>query len=159
MREEDRLYLTEEGYRRLEAELKHLTTVERHRIAEQFRESKEHGEFGEDSEFEELKSEQAYVEGRIQDLKMILQRATVVREEDVPVDHVGVGSRVLLEDVDTKERKEIRIVGAAEADPSNGLVSYLAPLGEALLDHRVGDVVEVKRPHGKACYKVLAISK
>lgn len=159
MRDDDRLFLTEAGYQQLEIELKHLTTVERSRLAEQFREHKEHGEFGEDSEFEELKSEQAMVEGRIKELKAVLQRAVVVSPEEVSTEFVGVGSKVKIENLSDKTKKEFTLVGAMESSPENGLVSYLSPLGEALFEHRVGDVVEAHLPKGVVKFKVLQIGK
>ena len=89
--EPDRIYLTETGFRQLEAELRRLQTVERTRIAEAFRAHKEHGEFSaEDAELEILKSDQAYVETRIQELRAILQSATIVREQDIPTDYEGL---------------------------------------------------------------------
>lgn len=159
MRDDDRVYLTEEGYHRLDAELKHLMTVERARIAEQFRENKEHGEFGEDSEFEELKSEQAYVEGRIKELKNLLQRAIVIRPEDVQTDQVSVGTKVKIQNVETGDKKEFRVVGALESDPEAGMISYLSPLADALMGHQKGDVVEAHLPKGVVKYKVLSIGK
>ncbi|MER3402953.1 MAG: transcription elongation factor GreA [Armatimonadota bacterium] len=160
MFEQDKIYLTEEGYRRLEAELRRLQTVERARIAEEFRAHKEHGEFSpEDTELESLKNEQAYVESRIQEIRSLLQSATIIRQEDIPSDYVGIGSRVEVVEVDTGEQKQFRIVGAMEADPENGKLSYLAPLASALIGYKVGDVVTVHLPKGEAHYKIVSISK
>ncbi|NUL82828.1 MAG: transcription elongation factor GreA [Armatimonadetes bacterium] len=159
MKDDPKLYLTEEGYRALEAELKQLTTVERHRVADQFREYKEHGETGDEAEFESLKSQQAMLESRIHDVKAILARATVVKPSDVPTDHVSVGCLVEIQDAETNKKQKVQVVGAAEADPLKGRISYLAPLGEALMGRKKGDSVDVKLPHGRARYKVLKISK
>lgn len=160
MHEQDKIYLTEEGYRHLEAELRRLQTVERARIAEEFRMHKEHGEFSpEDTEIESLKSEQALIESRIQEIRGLLQSATIIRYEDTPSDYVGIGSFVEVEEIDTQERKQFRIVGAMEADPENAKLSYLAPLASALIGYKVGDVVTVKLPKGEAHYKILSISK
>lgn len=159
MFEQDKIYLTEEGYRHLEAELRRLQTVERARIAEEFRAHKEHGEFSpEDTELETLKNEQAYIESRIQEIRGLLQSATIVRNEDIPTDYVGIGSTVEVEEVETGERKQFRIVGAMEADPEHGKLSYLAPLASALIGYKVGDTVTVHLPKGEAHYKILRIS-
>jgi transcription elongation factor GreA len=158
--EPDRIYLTEEGYRQLEAELKRLQTVERARIAEEFRAYKEHGEFSsEDTELESLKSELAYVEARILELRNVLQNAIIVRNEDIPTDRVGVGSLVTVEEVHTGTRKQFRIVGTMEADPEQHKLSYQAPVGRALLGHQVGEVVEVVLPKGTFHYRIVSIEK
>lgn len=160
MFEPDRIYLTEEGFRHLEAELRRLQTVERARIAEEFREHKEHGEFSpEDTELETLKNEQLYLESRIQEIRGILQSATIIREQDIPSDYVGIGSQVTIEDIETHEQKQFRIVGAMEADPEHGRLSYKAPIASALIGYKVGDVVEVHLPKGTVRYKILNISK
>jgi len=158
--EPDRIYLTESGYRQLEAELKRLQTVERARIADEFRAYKEHGEFSsEDTELESLKSELAYVEARILELRNVLQNAVIVREADIPTDRVGVGSVVTIEEVDTGTQKQFRIVGAMEADPEHQKLSYQAPVARALIGHRKGDVVEVTLPKGTVRYRIVNIEK
>ncbi|GBC93179.1 Transcription elongation factor GreA [bacterium HR15] len=158
--EPDRIYLTESGYRQLEAELKRLQTVERARIAEEFRVYKEHGEFSsEDTELESLKSELAFVEARILELRNVLQNAIIVREADIPTDRVGIGSVVTIEEVDTGARKQFRIVGAMEADPEQQKLSYQAPVARALLGHREGEEVEVTLPKGTVHYRIVKIEK
>lgn len=158
--EPDRIYLTESGYRQLEAELKRLQTVERARIAEEFRAYKEHGEFSsEDTELESLKSELAYVEARIQELRNVLQNAIIVREADIPTDRVGVGSVVTIEEVGTGVRKQFRVVGAMEADPEHQKLSYQAPVVRPLIGHQEGDEVEVTLPRGTVRYRIVKIEK
>ncbi|MDM7460124.1 MAG: transcription elongation factor GreA [bacterium] len=158
--EPDRIYLTEEGFKHLESELRRLQTVERMRIAEAFRAHKEHGEFSaEDTELESLKSDQAYVESRIQEIRGILQSATIIREQDIPTDYVGVGSYVKVEDVHAGEQREFRIVGATEADPEHHKVSYQAPLASALIGYKVGDEVTVHLPKGDVRLRILEIRK
>ncbi|MEN3001399.1 MAG: transcription elongation factor GreA [Armatimonadota bacterium] len=158
--EPDRIYLTESGYRQLEAELKRLQTVERARIAEEFRAYKEHGEFSsEDTELESLKSELAYVEARIQELRNVLQNAIIVREVDIPTDRVGVGSLVTIEEVGTGVRKQFRVVGAMEADPEHQKLSYQAPVVRPLIGHQEGDEVEVTLPKGTVRYRIVKIEK
>jgi transcription elongation factor GreA len=158
--EPDRIYLTEEGFRQLEAELRRLQTVERMRIAEAFRAHKEHGEFSaEDAELEILKSDQAYVETRIQEIRAILQSATIVREQDIPSDYVGIGSYVTIEELPSGERREFQIVGAMEADPEHHKLSYQAPLASALIGYKVGNEVEVHLPRGTVRVRIVDIRK
>ncbi len=158
--EPDRIYLTEEGFKHLESELRRLQTVERMRIAEAFRAHKEHGEFSaEDTELESLKNDQAYVESRIQQIRAILQSATIIRPEDVPTDYVGIGSYVKIQDVNTGEEREFRIVGATEADPEQHKLSYQAPIASALIGYKVGDEVSVHLPKGEARFRILEINK
>jgi len=158
--EPDRVYLTESGYRQLEAELKRLQTVERARIANEFRAYKEHGEFSsEDTELESLKSELAFVEARILELRNVLQNAIIVRDADIPTDRVGVGSVVTIEEVDTGARKQFRIVGAMEADPEHQRLSYQAPVARALIGHQEGDEVDVTLPKGTVRYRIVKIEK
>ncbi|GIV10041.1 MAG: transcription elongation factor GreA [Fimbriimonadales bacterium] len=158
--EPERIYLTEEGFKHLESELRRLQTVERMRIAEAFRAHKEHGEFSaEDTELESLKSDQAYVESRIQEIRGLLQSATIVREHDIPTEYVGIGSYVTVEDVNTGEQREFRIVGVTEADPEHHKLSYQAPIAHALIGYKVGDEVSVHLPKGEVRLRILAIRK
>ncbi|MFQ3610840.1 MAG: transcription elongation factor GreA [Fimbriimonadales bacterium] len=160
MFEADRVYLTDEGFRHLEAELRRLQTVERARIAEEFRAHKEHGEFSpEDTELESLKNEQAYVESRIQEIKNILQSATIVRAEDIPTDYVGIGSLVTVEETETGTERQFRIVGAMEADPEQHKISYQSPIARALIGYKKGDVVEAHLPKGVSHFRIVDIRK
>lgn len=160
MQDEEAIYLTEEGLRKIEAELHQLSTVRRSEVSERIRNSREHGEFADDnSEFEEAKFDQAIVEGRIQDLRNILSVATVVRPEDIPTDRVGIGSVVTVKDMGRKSTFDLTLVGSLEADPDNDRISNASPIGEALFGCRIGEVVEVEVPAGKAKYKIEKIRK
>lgn len=160
MHDDDVLYLTEEGAQRIEAELQQLSTVRRQEVAERIRESKQHGEFGDDnSEFEDAKQEQAYVETRIAEIRQILAVATVVKPEDVPTDVVGVGSVVTVQDLDRGEAFDLKLVGPLEVDPDNDQISYQSPVGDALYGCKVGDTIEVEVPVGKARYQVQSIRR
>src|SRR5947208_11557217 len=111
------ILVTAEGYRLLQQELEHLTLVKRPEIADRIRESQTHGEFAEDnSELDEVKFEQAMVEGRIAELKTIFGNAHVIDISSVPTDHVGLGSLVTVEDKDYGDKFDIRIVSSVEAD-------------------------------------------
>jgi transcription elongation factor GreA len=152
--------ITPEGYQALQLELEHLTVVKRPEIADRIRESQQHGEFSEDNnELDEVKFEQAMVENRIAELKTIFGNATVLDDSMIPTDHIGVGSKVKVEDTDFGDDFEIRIVTSIEADPSRDLVSNESPMGTALMGHSPGDNVVFEAPEGKKHLKVLKITK
>jgi transcription elongation factor GreA len=154
------LLLTPEGYQSLQTELEHLTMVKRPEIADRIRESLEHGEFSEDnSELDEVKFEQAMVESRMQELKGIFGNAQILDPEQIPTDHVGIGSVVKLSDVDIDDEFDVRVVASIEADPNKDLISNESPMGTAVFGHRVGDTVEFDTPDGKKRYKILSIRR
>lgn len=154
------LLLTADGYKALQAELDHLTVVKRPEIADRIRESLEHGEFSEDnSELDEVKFEQAMVEGRIAELKGIFGTAHILEPDMIPTDYVGVGSMVKLFDQEFKDEFQVRVVASVEADPDRDLISSEAPMGLALMGSKEGEVVEVDAPSGKKRYKVKAIGR
>ena len=153
-------YLTPEGYETLQQELEHLTMVKRPEIADRIRESQTHGEFAEDnSELDEVKFEQAMVENRVAELKTIFGNAHIIEMDSVPTEHVGLGSRVTVEDLDYGDKFDIRIVTSVEADPSKDLVSNESPLGMALQGHKKGEVIKFEAPEGIKSYKVNKIAK
>lgn len=151
--------LTPEGLRRLEDELEHLKTVRRKEVAERIKQSKEFGDLMENSEYEDAKNEQAFVEGRILQLELMLRNAKVIDNHGVPPDLVAVGSTVRLKDLMTGEEITFMIVGSAEADPDQDKISNESPVGRALLGKHKGDVVEVTVPAGKLRYGVLQIKQ
>ena len=159
MEVEKEIILTSEGLRRIEEELEHLRTVHRREVAERIRESKQFGEFSENSEYEDAKTEQAFVEGRIMELKLILQNARVIQKEEVPTKLVGVGSKVRVKDLETEDEWVYTIVGSVEADPSEDRISNESPVGEALLEKKVGDEIDVEVPAGTARYQIMKISR
>jgi len=156
---EKEIVITKEGLKKIEEELEHLRTVHRKAVAERIRESKQFGELTENSEYEEAKNEQAFVEGRILELKRILQNAHVIESDEVHTDQVGVGSKVTVRDLDTKDEWVYTIVGSVEADPGEDRISDESPVGQALMGHKVGDIVTVEVPAGAARYQIINIGK
>ena len=140
--------ITREGYARLEEELKQLRTVRRPEVAARIQKAKELTSTQNNPEYEDAKNEQAFVEGRIQDLERLLQNATIIDEEEAHhSSFVQLGSQVTV--VNQKGQKEqYTIVGSAEADPSKGRISNESPVGRALLGKRVGEEVQVAVPAG-----------
>ncbi len=159
MFEDQTILLTRAGHAKLEAELDRLRTIQRREIAERIRNSKQFGDLTENSEYENAKAEQALVEGRIQEIKRILQFAQVVDDSDTPVDQVGVGSIVKLKDDASGEEWEITLVGSIETDPELDRISDHSPIGQALMGHKAGDRVQVRIPDGVVTYTILDIRK
>ncbi len=152
--------LTPEGYARLQSELTRLTVEKRAEIAERIRASKDHGEFSEDnSELEEVKIEQAIVESRITDLKTIFANAEVLESKDIPVDHVGLGSRVTVHDVERGFEFEVRLVASVEANPDEDLISEESPMGQALFGKKIADTVVFEAPVGQIHYRIEKIAR
>lgn len=152
------IVMTREGYEALIKELEHLKVVGRKNVAERIRDSKQFGEFLENSEYEEAKSEQAVVEGRILELQRILQNAVVVEQPSGRTRKIGVGSLVTLRDPKSRSEVQYRIVSPVEADPANGRISYESPVGKAIMDGSVGDKVQVTAPSGTSNYVIAKVS-
>jgi transcription elongation factor GreA len=153
------IVLTPNGRRVIETELERLVTVDRHEIADRIREAKQFGDITENAEYEAAKNAQAFVEGRILDLKRILANARTLTEADVPTDAVGLGSLVTVRDLDYGDEWTMSLVSPFEADPDKDRISDLSPVGKALMGHKVGDTVDVKTPGGVTRYEVVQIGK
>ena len=154
------ILLTREGHKRLREELRHLSVDKRAEIAERIRESKDHGEYSEDnSELDEVKVEQAMVENRINELKLVLSNAETLQKRKIPTDTVGLGSRVALRDKRRRIEFEIRVVASAEANADEDLISGESPLGKALMGCAVGDIVKYEAPAGLLRYEIVGISR
>jgi transcription elongation factor GreA len=152
----EEIFLTPVGFRKLEEELEYLKTVRRREVAERIRQAKEFGDLSENSEYEDAKNEQAFVEGRIRELEVLLRNARVIAETGSN-GIVEIGSRVRLRDLGTGEEFEFQIVGSAEADPTQNRISHKSPVGQAVLGRRPGEVVEVQTPGGRAVYEIVQI--
>lgn len=153
------LILTSTGFKRIEEELHRLQTVRRQEVANYIRDAKAFGDIAENPEYESAKNEQAFVEGRILELKNILNIATVIDDSQAPTDEVGIGSVVTVRDLETDEMWDYTIVGSVEADPDEDRISNESPIGQALLGRKVGEVVEIQIPAGTARYELVAIRR
>jgi len=152
------VHLTKEGFQKFETELGYLRTVRRGELAERLRLAlEEGGDLVENAEFEDAKNEQAFVEGRIQYLEMLLNRAQIMEDNGSAVHGIiGLNSVVTVQE-DGEKAETFHIVGAAEADPMLGRISDVSPLGRALAGHKVGDKVEVSAPDGSFTYKIVKV--
>lgn len=151
--------LTYEGLKKLEEELELLRGTKRMEIKERIKVALSFGDISENSEYDEAKNEQAYVEGRIAQLENMLKNAKVIDEDDVSTDKVTIGSKVRLLDMEDKDEIVYTIVGSTEADPSKFKISNESPVGSALMQKKRGNVVEVAVPDGVLKFKILKIEK
>jgi transcription elongation factor GreA len=153
---EQTTYLTPEGAKRLKEELEQLKGPERRALAKRLRSAIQMGDLSENADYIKAKEDQGFLEGRIQELEYILSHAVIIEENDAPKEVVAVGARVTIQE-EGYPPETYHLVGAKEADPRHGKISHLSPIGAALLDHRVGDVVEVVTPGGTLKFKILKI--
>ncbi|ASJ56735.1 transcription elongation factor GreA [Brevibacillus formosus] len=155
---EKEVILTPEGLTKLEQELEDLKTVKRKEVAARIKEAISFGDISENSEYEEAKNEQAFIEGRILTLEKMLRNARIITNEDVDTGVVSVGSRVKLKDLEFGDVVDYTIVGSAESDPMNNKISNESPVGQALLGKAKGSIVDVNVPAGVIQYEILDIN-
>ena len=149
-------FLTQEGLTKLESELQYLQTARRHEVAERLHAAMEEGDIDENAEYDDAKNEQAFVEGRILTLEMMLKNTVLIDDKAVTNDEVALGAKITI--VEGGNPPELyHLVGAAEADPTKGKISNESPLGKALMGRRVGDMVQVHAPAGLLTFRIAAI--
>lgn len=156
---EKEVFLTEDGLRKIEEELDSLKTIRRKEVAERIKQALAFGDISENSEYDEAKNEQAWVEERIAKLERTLRNAVLIDDEDISVDVVSIGSKVTVKDIEFDEELTYLIVGSAEADPHDGKISNESPVGSALIGRKTGEVVDVQVPVGVIKYEILSISR
>ena len=147
-------YLTPEGAAKLRAELSELTGPRREELAQRLRSAIQMGDLSENADYHKAKEDQAFLEGRIQEIEAVLRTAVIV--EKTQSDVVAVGSTVTVQE-ENFSPETYHIVGAKEADSRKSKISNESPIGKALMDHRVGDVVEAETPGGKIRFKILKV--
>ena len=153
------LVMTRAGLEALEKELEELKTVRRKDVAEKIKVARGFGDLSENSEYDEAKNEQGFIESRIAQLEAMLKHARVIDNDDLSLEHVSVGTHVKIEDEDG-EVEEYDITGSTEADPLNGKISDESPVGAALMGQKVGQTVTVSLPNGGTIdFKILEISR
>ena len=145
-------YLTPEGEAKLKAELAELTGHRREELAQRLRSAIQMGDLSENADYHKAKEDQAFLEGRIQEIEAALRTAIIIEKRQSDI--VTVGSHVTIQE-ENFTPETYHVVGAKEADPRNGKISNESPIGRALMDHRVGDVVEAETPDGKIAFKIL----
>lgn len=156
---EKQTILTPEGLKKLEEELYHLKTVKRKEVAGRIKQAMEFGDISENSEYDEAKNEQAFIEGRILTIEKQLRNAKLIDSEEISTEEVSLGSKVVLKDLQEGDEFEYKIVGSMEADPSENKISNESPVGGAILGKKKGSIVEVDVPEGNLKYEILDILK
>ncbi len=150
-------FLTKEGYEKLQQELDFLQKDRRQEVAARLREASDGEDLVENAEYEAAKNEQAFVEGRIKELKVLLATAKIISQGGTS-GLIQIGSKVTIREEGSDKKESFVIVGAAEANPNKGKISNESPLGYALLDHEKNDVVAVEAPDGEFNVKILKVS-
>ena len=158
MSNEKEVVLTLEGLAKLEKELEHLKTHRRRQVAERIKQALEFGDISENSEYEDAKNEQGFIEGRILSIEKMLRNVKIIDESEIHTDVVSLGSRVVLTDLELNEKLEYAIVGSAEADPTQHRISNESPVGKALIGNKKGTTVDVVVPAGIRQYRIESIS-
>lgn len=148
-------YLTAEGLSKVRAELEELKGPRRTDLAKRLRSAIQMGDLSENADYHKAKEDQAFLEGRIQELELLLRDAVVI-EKEATSDVVALGHHVTIREGDAPP-ETYHLVGAKEADPRNGRISNESPIGMALAGHRVGDVIEVITPGGSLRFEILRI--
>lgn len=155
----EEMLLTKEGYDKIVAEHEELVTVRRKEIAERIKEAISYGDISENSEYDSAKNEQAELEERINKLENMMRKAKIIDESSMSSDHVGIGLKVKVQELESGEIMDFAIVGSTEADPFEGKISNESLVGAALIGKMLNEIAEVQVPDGVVSYKVMEIKK
>lgn len=150
------IYLTKAGFEEMQKELDYLKLEKRPEVISALKDARALGDLSENAEYDAARTEQAIVEGKIQELEAMLENAIVI--SDVKTDCVTIGNKVKLEYVEDKDIEEYTIVGSKEADPFHNKISNESPIASAILGLKVGDIVSVESPNGKYDVKIIEIA-
>ena len=149
-------YLTEEGEKKLRAELAELSGPVRTELAKRLRSAIQMGDLSENADYKQAKEEQGFLEGRIQELTQILGNVVIIEENEKPKDVVDIGSKVTIQE-GSEPKETYLLVGPQEADPAKGRISYSSPIGVALMGHRSGETITANTPAGPIHFKIIEI--
>ncbi len=150
------IYLTKAGLEEMQKELEYLKLEKRPEVINALKDARALGDLSENAEYDAARTEQAIVEGKIQELEAMIENAIVI--SDVKSDQVAIGSKVKLEYVEDKDIEEYTIVGSKEADPFQNKISNESPIAKAILGLKVGEIVSVESPNGKYDVKIVEIA-
>jgi len=153
-----RMPITPNGYQKMQEELSRLLKVDRPKNIRDIAEARAHGDLSENAEYHAAKERQSFLEGRIQELKMKIALADVIDPAKITQSRTAFGATVKVLDIDTDEEKSFFLVGPEEADAKNGKISISSPVGKALLNKEIGDVVTINAPARTMEYEILEIS-
>ena len=152
------IYLTAEGLRKVKEELEYLTTTRRREVAQMIAEAKAEGDISENAGYDEAKTAQGFLEGRIRELEILLKNAKVISDDSSAAPGVvGLGRTVVVREVGSDYEEEYTIVGPPEADPAAGRISNESPMGQSLLGRRIGETAVVESPGGEIVFEVVRV--
>ncbi len=149
-------YLTPEGLEKLQNELEHLKNVDREEIARRLRSAIQMGDLSENADYIKAKEDQGFLEGRIKELEYALKNVSIIDKDNIDTSKVQIGSTITIQE-EGSETETWFLVGTKEANPREGMISHESPIGKALLDKKVGNVVNVKTPGGSISLKIIKI--
>ena len=153
-----KVMLTQEGYDNLVEKLNYLKSVKRIEIADRLKAAIALGDLSENSEYVDAKTEQAFLEGEIQDLETKIHNSEII-QENADGNVVSIGSKVVIRDLEFNEDETYKIVGSDEADPDSNRISNESPIGKAIIGQTAGTVVQVHAPAGVLQYQIMEIVK
>lgn len=151
--------LTQDGLNALKLELEDLRSVKRREIAEKIKVALSFGDLSENSEYDEAKNEQGIIEARIAEIEAILTNVKVVDIDDLTTEHIAIGNKIKIKDLETGDVLDLKIVGSKEANMKNGFISDDSPVGKACIGHKHGDIVDVEAPVGVLKFEIIEIDK
>ena len=153
------VYLTPEGLKKIKDDVEYLTTTRRREVAQMIAEAKAEGDISENAGYDEAKTAQGFLEGRIRELEHLLKNAQVIAETKENKNTVTLGRTVIVREVGTDLEEEYTIVGPPEANPAEGRISNESPMGKALIGKKVGQVVKVTSPGGLIEFEIIKVTK
>lgn len=156
MPKKDECLLTAEGFLALEEELNELKTVKRPQVIEAIKDARAQGDLSENADYDAAKSDQATLEARIKELEYMIDHAKIIETAQSGI--VGLGSTIKISYIEDDEEEEYKIVGSLEANPFENRISNESPIGKAVLNKKVGDIVSVDSPNGSYDVKILSIA-
>lgn len=156
MSKRKKVFLTQEGYDEIKAELDYYINVKRPENITSIKEARALGDLSENADYDAARNEQAEIEAKIKQLEAVMEDVEII--EDVTIDQVGLGNTVKISYVgDEDDEDEYKIVGSQEADPFESKISNESPIAQALMGHKVGDIVNVESPNGSYEVKIIEI--
>lgn len=151
-------YISEEGYNKLVAQLRHLEAVERPKVIEAIREARDKGDLSENAEYDAAKEQQGMLEAKINQLKQIIADSKILDTKMLKTDTVQILNKVKLKNVKANQQMTYTIVSDTEANLREGKISVNTPIAQGLLGKKVGDVVEIKVPRGTMTFEIMEIT-
>lgn len=159
MAEEKEVLLTKEGLDKLEAELEYLKSVRREEVAERIKQAIAFGDISENSEYEDAKNEQAFIEGRIITLEKTLKNARLMEDGEIRTDVVSLGSKITLKEMKSGREIRVTLVSSVESKLKDGKISNESPVGKAVMGKKVNSIVTVEAPAGPIKYKIIKVDR